>query len=307
MNRSIEPPSSQTASSIRGLLGLPTPVTMPSQPFHAEALDWAQRVRRNNGSVSDDTLSAVSRFCAAIDASGIRSAMLRLNLMCGADLAACLVPLYLATVPFALVGGATDTNNNFVSADYIERGPSGGLTGSAATVKFLNTGTTLQSLRSGNSVHLSVSADNVSGTVDRIIIGTFNSSGPGLACIDENNSASYGNNGGRSVRLGTFNNGVFPFSKQFKANEPHLIGSRESATVCTLLRNGQALARNATSLSCVFHAIPVYVFTLNSSNAAVTATSPARVRGYSFGNGLDGTQSRLFSDAVVAFNLALGR
>lgn len=307
MNRSIESLSSQTATLIRGLMGLPTPVAMPSQPFHAEALDWAQRVRRNGGDLSDDTLSAVSRFCAQIDAAGIRSAMLRLNLMCGSNLAACLVPLYRSTVPLSLVGGATDTNNNFVSADYIERGPSGGLTGSAATVKFLNTNATLQSLRSGNSVHMSISADNVSGTVERIIIGTFNNTSPGLACIDENNSTTYGNNGGRSVRLGTFATGLFPFSKQFQANEPHLIGTRQSATACALLRNGQTLARSASSVTCLFHDRPVFVFTLNANNSTVSATSPARVRTYSFGNGLDGTQSRLFSDAVVAFNLAMGR
>ncbi len=62
--------------------------------FHSEAAAWRSAVIANGGSVSTSTVRAVSNFCAAIDAAGIRDRFVRLNLFCGDNLNAALVPLY---------------------------------------------------------------------------------------------------------------------------------------------------------------------------------------------------------------------
>jgi hypothetical protein len=99
---------------------------MPEQAWHPEAVDWRARVIRNGGSVSDDTSKAVSIFCMAIDGAGLRDRFYRLNLFCGIGLSSALVPLYRGPVAGGTaLGNATDTNNNFVSADFAENGRSG--------------------------------------------------------------------------------------------------------------------------------------------------------------------------------------
>lgn len=96
--------------------------------FHPEAQGWRNRVIANGGTVSGSTLNAVSKFCRDIDAAGIRNRFYRLNLFCGNNLNACLVPLYRGTsLGGSQLGGSTDTNANFVSGDYTETGASGGL------------------------------------------------------------------------------------------------------------------------------------------------------------------------------------
>lgn len=308
MNPGIRLTTSGHVRTPKELLGSPFPVPMPERAWHVEALDWADRVRRNSGSVSDNTLATVSRFCRAVDAAEIRPLIFRLNPFAGNSLPACLVPLYLGPRPGSVLGNATDTNVNFVSDDFRERGLGAGLKGGDGVVKYLNTGLVTNRLPGTNSVHLSISATGLSVSVDRIIIGTFNNGSPGLMCIDENNSSSYGANGGRAARLGTFTGGAFPFTKQLTAEEKHLIASRDRNTSCNLFRNGQAIARSTANLALGLTSnIPWYVFALNAINQTPTATSPATVRMYSIGLGMDGTQAAAFSAAVMDFNDSLGR
>ena len=65
-----------------------------SRRLNPEAQDWINRVYANGGTVSQSTASAVSTMCDAIDAAGIRDRFYRLNLFCGDNLNAALVPLY---------------------------------------------------------------------------------------------------------------------------------------------------------------------------------------------------------------------
>jgi hypothetical protein len=285
-----------------------SPAVCKATRWHPEAMDWLARVTQAGSTASASTMRAVSDFCQDIDTAGIRGRFLRLNLFCGGDLSGALVPLYRsAALGSTVIGNATDTSVGFVTADFVETDIGGGLKGSSAVVKYINTGLVSTFLSSGTSAHVSVSASGMSETPDRIIIGTYNGGG-GLMCIDENNTASYGVNGGRATRLGSTGPGTFPFTKSFVSNEQHLIGSRESATKCVLYRNGQAVARNFTSVTITRTSnIPFYVFALNAGNAAITATSPATARMYSIGEGLGDTQAADFSAAVIAFNAALGR
>lgn len=109
--------------------------------IHREAIDWHNRVITNGGRVSKSTLKAVSDFCNRIDAGGIRGKFSRLNLICGDDLIAARVPLYRGlSFTGTQYGNTIDTNVNFVSGDYTERGNSGGLNAGSGGTKYLDTG-----------------------------------------------------------------------------------------------------------------------------------------------------------------------
>jgi len=90
--------------------------------LHPEAAAWRAAVIANGGSVSRRTVNAVSKFCNAIVAAGIRSKFLRLNLVCGNNLAAARVPLYRgASSTGTQYGSAIDTNlGPFTENDYSE-------------------------------------------------------------------------------------------------------------------------------------------------------------------------------------------
>lgn len=118
--------------------------------IHREAVNWHNMVLTNGGGVRKDTLKAVSDFCYRIDAAGIRDKFLRLNLFCGNNLKACVVPLYTNTsMNYTPVGNAVDTNNSFVDGDY---SASTGLTSDGS--KSLLTGLSTLSSCGGDSPRL---------------------------------------------------------------------------------------------------------------------------------------------------------
>lgn len=81
--------------------------------FHAEAVNWYQRVLDAGGAANENTLRAVSDFCAAIDAGGLRDKIYRLNLFAGANLNAATVPLYLGPVANGATKNLIGLNENF--------------------------------------------------------------------------------------------------------------------------------------------------------------------------------------------------
>jgi hypothetical protein len=104
---------------------------------NAEAKLWIDNVYGNGGTVSTATAAAVNTFCADIDSAGLRSLLWRVNPMAGENLSAALVPLYRGPSSGGTqYGNATDTNDNFVSGDYVA---TSGLIGNGST-KRLRTG-----------------------------------------------------------------------------------------------------------------------------------------------------------------------
>src|SRR6478736_153668 len=101
-----------------------------------DAVAWAIAVLAAGGTYSVSTLAAVSNFCVSAKAASLWTKLNRVNLFCGDQLAAALVPLKVGG------GSATDTNVNFVGGDYTE---ATGLTGNGTT-KYLRTGHVLTSL-----------------------------------------------------------------------------------------------------------------------------------------------------------------
>jgi len=276
---------------------------------HPEAIDWATRVTANGGTASSTTLAAVSTFCAAIDReSGLRAAILRCNLFCGnsdASLNAVRTPLYRgASLTGTQLGNATDTNVNFVAGDYQETGSGGGLKGNGSS-KYLNTGLAPSNISSLLDVHLSASGTDLDTSGDRVFVGSINSNAnPGSEIYALDVYAAYVT--GRASRLSMFTAGQFPVVTTPGTTESHIIGVRTSATSSVIYRGGASAVTNATTAVPVSHTRNWFVFALNNIGTP-TAYTAARLRMYSIGNGLTAAQALAFSNAVIAFNTALGR
>jgi hypothetical protein len=292
---------------------MPLPSFASAHFTHPEAVDWARRVSTNGGTISTTLLRAVSDFCAAIDAANIRSAMCRVNLFCGGNLSGCLVPLYVSTsIGGSVLGNSTDTNANFVSADFEETGASGGLKGNG-TSKYLDTGFTPASFSNRASVHLSISATSLETTSaannttgDRFGIGSYNNTEGGLYDLSIANYTGARGANLRASRFSTFSNFPFTSSSTRGATESHLVGTRTSATASALYGGGSSLNTNTGTSTAASSSQPFYVFCLNLNGTAGLFTA-GRFRMYSIGNGLTAAQAASFSSAVATLNTALGR
>jgi hypothetical protein len=308
--------SASQLSAVERYLASKWGIALPPTASNVEAQDWINRVYVNGGTVSATTANAVNDFCNSIAAeSGLRAAILRLNLFCGnsdASLNAVRTPLYLSgSFGGTTIGNTTDTNFNFVSGDYQETGSGGGLKGNASN-KYLNTGLAPNSLASVASVHLSCSATSLETTSgatntsgDRFVMGTFNNAEGGLYDIAATAWLATGGANLRFSRLSTFSPSTVSSSSR-GASEAHFIGSRTSSSQFNLYDTSGSIGSSTSSTSGSGHSFPFFVFSLNL-NGSPGVYSAARLRMYSIGNGLTAAQALAFSNAVVAFNTALGR
>jgi hypothetical protein len=278
---------------------------------HPDALNWVTRVTTNGGTVSSNTLAAVSTFCTSINAaSGLRAAILRLNLFCGnsdASLNAVRTPLYLSgSLGGATIGNTTDTNFNFVAGDYQETGSGGGLKGNG-TGKHLATGINLRtppftfaSFNVTSGLHLSVSATEVETSGDRVLIGGNGQFG----------GTYYWMSGGvRGLRAGQFAGNATPTvaATSSPADEAHFLGQRTQTAATQLFREGQLNATGTDASTFADGANHQFFVFANCNNGPANFFSAARFRMYSIGYNLTAAQALAFSNAVIAFNTALGR
>lgn len=262
---------------------------------HPEALNWATRVTTNGGTVSSTTLAAVSKFCADIDAAGIRDRFYRLNLFCGDNLSAALVPLYrAASLTATQLGAAADNGINFVSADYQETGSSSGLTKSTtASNKVIATGLLINTLPQVETMHLAVS-------IRQFIAQGFAAGTNGSGFVSSMFLVSSGFvSGGAGNEWGAFS--VSPPS--------NLVFSRTSSTSGVAYTNGTAYATNSATVTSNQSDTRGYaVFGIgNSANGGVNASGAMRANSYSFGAGMSAAQVAAYNNALSAFNSALNR
>ncbi len=271
--------------------------------LHPEAVAWRDAVVDNGGSVSGATLAAVSDFCTAIDAAGIRDRFYRLNLFCGnsdASLVAPRVPLYRGpSLAGTQYGNALDTNNNFVQGDYAETGVSGGLLGNGSS-KYLATGLASDSLPSILSAHMAVymRSNTISATTgliaaddgtDRLAFftrptqtlrGTWAEITNSLA----NNEQSF---------APAFATGLYTFT-------------RTAADESVIYQDATAKNTNAVSVSPAAIATPWHVFASNV-NGVPSNFSTTRLAGYSIGTGMSSADMTAYNTAMTAFQAALTR
>lgn len=279
------------------LLGSPTAVRMPisfRQEWHPDVLSWTRRASSNGGRFSYPTLLALQTFCESIDAAGLRSRMLRLNLMCGANLNAALVPLYVAGSSTGdTLGNASDTNSNFVSGDYTE---SAGLLGNGST-KSLDTGFSLNTAGVVTTGHMSVYRAAWTPVADRNLIGCLNSGFNHIHQIGVNSSAN-----AHEVYYG---GPTQASNATISSAAAHLLLTRTSATALAFYTNGSATGSSSTSTSPADPVRSVFVFARNQGAAAGIAA--VRMRAYSIGQSITAAQAATLYPIFAAFATTLGR
>jgi hypothetical protein len=271
---------------------------------HPEAAAWRSAVVANGGGTpSVTTMRAVSKFCADIDAAGIRSKFRRLNLFCGnsdASLIAVRVPLYRGESRTGTQYGNTiDTNVNFVQGDYAETGANGGLLGDSSS-KLLNTGFATQDLPGVSDCHMAVWFRGGTVTDSRRAIGAIGASSD-IFIIDARTTAG----GGMQARLGggsNFGTGTIDSDAQ------SMIAVRTSTTSAVLYKNAASSATQTTSVTGATGTSQVFgVFTGLQSGTTPNGFFPHRLAGYSIGAGLTSGQVTSFHNAWAAFQTALTR
>lgn len=285
-----------------GLLGRPAPVVVPDGAYHPDALDWRQRVAANGGSVSPNTMRAVNELCATVDAIGVRDRFYRLNLFVGSGLSAALVPLYRGpSLAGPTFGNRTDTNINFVSADYNETGRSSGLQGNGSN-KSLNTGVLANSLTPSNT-HLALGLQSPETRGEGGGIGTF-----------DGGSRAWG------IYIRNLN---FPFSTFFTRYDTATDRMGESTTTSSLavgniiaswptfFRDGRPSGARATTAGDYPSAHAFIVFgignAVGATGTSVLQQTLSRINWYSIGLGFTQWQAWAFSNAMATFNARLLR
>lgn len=269
--------------------------------IHPEATDWRTRVIANGGTVSDSTFTAVNTFCLAIASAGIRDRFLRLNLFCGNQLAACLVPLYRGqSFGGTNVGNTTDTNvGPFVSGDYTETGTSGGLSQTGS--KALRTGITGNSVPIAFDGHLLTSI----GTTGTFVLTNFTiGTRPGSGNF---NSFIYSQTNYVEPAIADGNQANTLVNTTTNVHFGRLLATRTSSTNMVLYKNGSSLQTrtNAASSFSASAAGEVSVFAADTGVAAATARY--LMQSYSVGLGMTASQVSAYDAALVTFFTALGR
>lgn len=289
-----------------------------SVTYHTEALAWKTAAEANGGTVSTPTLAAVSTFCTAIDAAGIRSKFLRLNLICGGNLAAARVPLYRGPSPSGTqYGNAIDTNiGPFTSGDY---GQSTGLHGNG-TSKCLDTGLTIGTLASAtgiaadyDNVHISVYRRDTASGPD---FGGTDFAAPvyGNSCLLDTTSYFYGTD--PYFHTGSANVGEGLEVLGAGGTGFHLAESTGSGEVW-LRNNTNALVQTYSNFTQPFNAsdtMPLYAggaYGNSDGGGGVIESSfysAGVMAAYSVGIPLGSSGARTaYYNAMLAFQTALGR
>jgi len=267
--------------------------------IHPDAADWSSRVTTNSGSVSATTLQAVSGFCWAIDAAGIRNKFFRLNLLCGTGLASAVVPLYRApSLGMMQFGATTDTNVNFVSGDYNETGSSGGLQGNGST-KYLTTGF-LPTLLTVGSAHLSayVAGAVTSGTFPPLLGAFVTSGGAELSLYSRGTTTSeayFASDNGSGFVLSAVSNPT-----------GHVLGVTSAVNDRRVFVNGSQSGSTSTTSSSIALPTTVDINILRRSTGS-SSYSNARIAAYSIGSSMTVAQASAFYAAMQAFQTALTR
>ena len=270
--------------------------------WNADAADWIRRVQANDGAVSTATANAVTDFCNAIDAAGVRDRFYRLNLFCGTGLNACLVPLYRGpSLSGTQYGNATDTNSNFVSGDYSE---SSGLLGDG-TSKGLQTGLLRSAISSDASLHCGVFVYTIASADFRSYTGYAADNGAYTLSLLQTRTIS------RTEAMFVSNNAVA------LGNTPNIVHADGDLMIGCVSGVGSGLLRlyinglsagTGAGLDTSASAIQYGVFAHYKDDAGtLIGHSDARIGGYTFGKNLTDSESAAYATIWDTFLKALGR
>lgn len=258
-------------------------------PMDADAADWRIRAIAAGGSVKDSTQVAVNKFVIAAKGLQYWAKFNRVNLMCGDQLAAMLVPLKVGN------GAALDTNVGYIAADYTE---ATGLKGDG-TAKYLNTGL-LPTALTINNTHLSY-YDRSADFVWPFWMGASDSPGPA-------NWLQLGTHTDSKARSDQYNNA----DGNGRLTSPVIttpiglmIGSRQTSSDHRIFNKSSQVANN----SAVGGALPGYPITVGVVNQSnnFSGFSNHTIAGYTIGSSLTANDASGYNVDMHLFQTALGR
>ena len=271
---------------------------MPDGVAHPEAAAWRTAAIANGGTVSSSTINAVSNFCQSIAEGGLRDRFYRLNLFCGGNLSSALVPLYRGPSPSGTqYGNATDTNNNFVSGDYVE---TGGLQGNGSN-KSLDTGlpTNFASDR-----HVGFVPRVLSTTASRYYLGARNSAFSSLFSSFSANATSligFYNYSDSSFAGGAPNSTATARRLYIATSNPSLSPGGFAYSNAVSAGAGIAAYSNPASTT------TLAVFAMKQADNSFNSPTNATLSGYTFGLSMTASQVTAYNGIWATLLTDMGR
>jgi hypothetical protein len=198
-------------------------------------------------------------------------------------------------------GNTTDTNNNFLAADYSE---ASGLQGNGST-KYLNTGVPMN-FTNLRDYHLSAYVSSVTSGNPGFIGADTN--GDGVSPRSYQSLVSFAGTPRIWVWYNWGNTGNIQADNTSNSYAPGLISGVGSAASNALYAGSSSVATAAAlGAETITRTFPVFVFAINNRNTNILNYSNARLGGYSLGLAMNATQVGQYNTALAAFNSAMGR
>ena len=284
--------------------------------LHREAVDWHNRVINNGGVVSRDVLKGISDFCYRIDAASIRHKFYRLNLFCGNNKEASLVPLYIGqSFGGTQYGNPTDALVNFISSDYSqENGYQASASGTGTATKYITTGFAYTSLPSYTDSHIATEVKAISGstfTTNQWVTGGLLAALPDLVqtlqyriLLAPPTSSGYN----EQTIVGATN--TITRTNQSIGVRRHIVAVRTANNSQASYNNGGSSQTSLTTISTstTFHTgARLALFGFWNGAAFSAANFLHIVSNYSIGLGFNATEVSNFYAAISSFNNIIGR
>jgi hypothetical protein len=286
--------------------------------YHPDVDAWLDRVIANGGNASPSTIAALTNFCTSIDNAGLRNKFYRLNLFCGNNLAAALVPLYTGPNRYdkPQYGSSKDINYNFIESNYNETGSLAGLTSSGADPTQANVGTQYldTNLKISEIVPIGqlVNSVHIAGTASVMILSSgtqyiiFNTTtfidiyALGFGLIGSNANMRGTTSGS------TLNSLITPIAGTgLISPAQHFIASRIGANDHRNYQNGTQSGSTSNQASNInTSSFPIYLF---RQSGGLAIYSNLRLSNYSIGLGLSSSEALAYYNILQTFQTALNR
>ncbi len=257
----------------------------------SEVLDWAARVTANGGTYDDTSITAQDTAIKIIKAAGQRSLLLRWNLYCGTNLAACRTPLIIDK------GSSIDSNNGFPSTAFQESDYSQatGLTATGiagGTGKYLGTGFT-PNVDWSDDNNCSMGAYLRTTNSDSDVVMGASSSNVDYLLVSYGGSTTYGSlHGTGSQQSFADTNGLGHYMVVRRASNDLKVYKNGVSQVSTTTPDG-----NRTSVELLVHCY----------NALAPAFSKRTIGGYELCAGMTSGEAAVQYNAVQAAQTIMSR
>lgn len=249
-----------------------------------ESLDFFRRVLLNGGTFSPTSMKATDDFVRALFDANLWWKILDMGLFAGDQLAAAMVKLKYTT------GSGVLVNNNFVAADYVEQGASGGLRGDGST-KSLRTGLAQNAVGATGHVAFYLREDFSPGFYEALVGVSAGGDDYLLMQADTNLQARFGQT--QAAMRTDLTRGFW-------------CGGREADGTLCLYKNGLLQQANAAPVTPAGTSQDFHVFAKN--NNGVPANYVDRRGGfYCIGQALTAADQASLNGAVQVFQQALNR